>query len=70
MSTSLIPFWFSHLSDFSGDSLFLPCGEQAEGPQQEVPSHCELHGYRLVPRVASAGIGVCQPPLLAEHGEH
>lgn len=70
MSTSLISFWISHLSDFSGNSLLLPCGEQAKGPQQEVPSHCELHGYQLVPRVASAGIGVCQPPLLAEHRGH
>lgn len=58
------------LSDVSGDSLFLPCGEQAKNSKQEVPSHRELYCHQLVPWVASAGPGVCEPPLPAEYKEH
>lgn len=70
-----LPFWYQlfgplSTSNISGDSLFLPCGEQAENSKQEVPSHCELYCYQLVPWVASGGPRVCEPPILAEYKEH
>lgn len=54
----------------AGGSVLLTCGKQIEGSQQEVSRCGQLHSNRLVPRVATGGTGVGQPPVPAGGGEH
>lgn len=58
------------ITGWAGGALLLARGQHAEGSQQEVPGHGQLHRHRLVPRVAPRGPGVGQSAFPPGRGEH